>query len=88
VFELYSADQKRPPEDRYIHCCRTTPDGGIIIITGVPFLIKLLDDPGVTSFDDDTTFKRIAGEMNEWELSLFFKAVLRGKCGSFILYQF
>ncbi|KAJ7862394.1 hypothetical protein B0H14DRAFT_2575464 [Mycena olivaceomarginata] len=76
VFELYSADQKRPPEDRYIHC-RTTPGGGIIIITGVPFLIKLLDDPGVTSFDDDTTFKRIAGEMNEWEISLFFKAVLR-----------
>ncbi|KAJ7830499.1 hypothetical protein B0H14DRAFT_3143490 [Mycena olivaceomarginata] len=66
----------RPPEDRYIHCCCTTPDGGIIIITGVLFLIKLLDDPGVTSFDDDTMFKRIAGEMNEWELSLFFKAVL------------
>ncbi|KAJ6513930.1 CPSF A subunit region-domain-containing protein [Mycena vitilis] len=38
----------------------------------------LLDDPGVTSFDSDSTYKRIKGKMNEWELSIFAKLVLRG----------
>ncbi|KAJ7225152.1 hypothetical protein C8J57DRAFT_1590385, partial [Mycena rebaudengoi] len=77
AFQLYLDDLKKPLDKRYIHCCHTTPDGGVLIITGVPYLIKLLDDPGVLAFEDDTTFKRVAGEMNEWELALFFKAVLR-----------
>ncbi|KAK7036861.1 hypothetical protein R3P38DRAFT_3350628 [Favolaschia claudopus] len=104
AFQLFLEDQKKPLDQRYIHCCRAINDGGVIIITGVPFLIKLLDDPGVRddvagdlvdvsapaiipkdleprlgvrAFDDDTTFKRVEGEMNEWELALFFKAVER-----------
>ncbi|KAK6974246.1 hypothetical protein R3P38DRAFT_2447950, partial [Favolaschia claudopus] len=77
AFQLFLEDQKKPLDQRYIHCCRAVNDGGVIIITGVPFLIKLLDDPGVRAFDDDTTFKRVEGEMNEWELALFFKAVER-----------
>ncbi|KAF8146181.1 hypothetical protein K438DRAFT_1781221 [Mycena galopus ATCC 62051] len=77
AFQLFLDDQKKPFAERYVHCCRTTDDGGILVITGVPFLIELLDDPGVRAFDDDTTFKRVAGEMNEWELALFFKAVQR-----------
>ncbi|KAJ7182286.1 hypothetical protein C8R43DRAFT_1115930 [Mycena crocata] len=75
--QLYLDDLKNPPDKRYIHCCRTTPDGGILIITGVPFLIKLLDDPGVRAFEDDTTFKRIHGEMNEWELAFYLAAIQR-----------
>ncbi|KAK6971991.1 hypothetical protein R3P38DRAFT_3487128 [Favolaschia claudopus] len=77
AFQRFLEDQKKPLDQRYIHCCRAVNDGGVIIITGVPFLIKLLDDPGVRAFDDDTTFKRVEGEMNEWELALFFKAVER-----------
>ncbi|KAF7326552.1 hypothetical protein MVEN_02608400 [Mycena venus] len=77
AFQLFLEDKKNPPHKRYIHCYRTTDDGSVLIITGVPFLIKLLDDPGVLAFDDDTTFKRVAGEMNEWELAFFFKAVQR-----------
>ncbi|KAJ6603588.1 hypothetical protein DFH09DRAFT_1354717 [Mycena vulgaris] len=78
AFQLYFDDLKKPEGERYIHCCRMTDDtGGILIITGVPFLIKLLDDPGVSAFEDDTTFKRIRGEMNEWELALYFKAIQR-----------
>ncbi|KAJ6472079.1 hypothetical protein C8R45DRAFT_1164911 [Mycena sanguinolenta] len=77
ALQLYREDLEKLPEKRYIHCFRVTDDGGVLIITGVPFLIKLLDDPGVRAFDDDTSFKRVAGEMNEWELALFFKAVER-----------
>ncbi|KAJ7785121.1 hypothetical protein DFH07DRAFT_934967 [Mycena maculata] len=54
-----------------------TADGGIIIITLVPALLMLLDDAGVITFDDDTTYKRILGEMNEWELTIFAKVVQR-----------
>jgi hypothetical protein len=78
VFQLYMDDRKKPLADRYIHCCKTTPDGDLLIVTGVPFLIGLLDDPGVNSFEDDTTFKRVEGDLNEWELAIYLKAVQRG----------
>ncbi|KAJ7760650.1 hypothetical protein DFH07DRAFT_957485 [Mycena maculata] len=52
-------------------------DGSIIIITAVPYLLRLLDNPGVTSFDGDGTFKRVEGEMNKWELSIFAKFIQR-----------
>lgn len=42
------------------------------------YLLKLLDDPGVNAFDGDTTYRRVEGEMNEWELTVFAKIVLRG----------
>jgi hypothetical protein len=68
----------KPLPERYIHSYLTTPDGGICILTCVPYLLKLLDDPGVRVFDDDTTYKHIEGKMNEWELTLFAQIVARG----------
>ncbi|KAJ7789673.1 hypothetical protein B0H14DRAFT_3573024 [Mycena olivaceomarginata] len=44
---------------------------------------QLLDDPGVTAFDGDTTYKSIEGKMNEWELTIFVKIVLRGSADFF-----
>ena len=55
------------------------PDGGLMILTCLSALMKLLDDSGVTSFETDTTFKRIKGEMNEWEVVLFLKSLQRGE---------
>jgi hypothetical protein len=40
----------------------------------------LLDDPGVKAFEDDTTFKRVAGDLNEWEVVIFYNALERGMC--------
>ncbi|KAJ7434188.1 hypothetical protein B0H11DRAFT_1938859 [Mycena galericulata] len=77
IFPIYLANLKKPLPERYIHSYLTTPDGGIIILTSVPYLMKLLDDPGVTSFDNDTTYKRVEGEMKEWELTIFAKIVQR-----------
>ncbi|KAJ6580328.1 hypothetical protein B0H10DRAFT_2443268 [Mycena sp. CBHHK59/15] len=77
AFHLYLNGLTKPLPERYIHSYIANPDGSICILTCVPFLLKLLDDPGVTSFEDDTTYKRVEGEMNEWELAIFAKLVLR-----------
>ena len=75
---MFHAELTKPLPERYIHSYLKTGDGGIIIVTFVPYLLKLLDDPGVTSFDGDTTFKGIEGKMNEWEMTIFAKVVQRG----------
>ncbi|KAJ7794014.1 hypothetical protein B0H14DRAFT_3558479 [Mycena olivaceomarginata] len=67
----------KPLPERYIHSYITTQKGEIIILTFVPYLLKLLDDPGVTSFDGDTTYGGIDGKVNEWELTIFAKLVQR-----------
>jgi hypothetical protein len=74
----------KPLPERYIHGYITTEGGGIGVVTCVPYLLKLLDDPGVISFDGDTTYKCVDGKMNEWELSIFAKIVLR--CTFFYVY--
>ncbi|KAJ7932180.1 hypothetical protein B0H13DRAFT_810730 [Mycena leptocephala] len=77
LFHIYLNHLTKPLPERYIHGYITTEGGGIGVVTCVPYLLKLLDDPGVISFDGDTTYKRVDGKMNEWELSIFAKIVLR-----------
>ncbi|KAJ7912742.1 hypothetical protein B0H13DRAFT_2659938 [Mycena leptocephala] len=77
AFHLYLNGLSKPLPERYIHSYITHDDGSICILMCVPFLLKLLDDPGVTSFDGDTTYKQIEGKMNEWEVTVFTKSVLR-----------
>ncbi|KAJ6597850.1 hypothetical protein B0H10DRAFT_2231979 [Mycena sp. CBHHK59/15] len=67
----------KPLEERYIHRFHHTADGGLIIFTCFTALLSLLDDDGVKAFEDDTTFKRIAGELNEWEVVIFCNALER-----------
>ncbi|KAJ7166137.1 hypothetical protein C8R46DRAFT_997239 [Mycena filopes] len=78
IYPIYQKEQlTKPLPERYIHSYITNKKGEIAIITFVPYLLKLLDDPGVTSFDGDTTFKGVEGKLNEWELSIFAKVVQR-----------
>ncbi|KAJ6543188.1 hypothetical protein B0H10DRAFT_1854484 [Mycena sp. CBHHK59/15] len=79
IYLMYKAEiLTKPLPERYIHSYIETKKGEIIILTFVPYLLKLLDDPGVTSFDGDTTYKGIEGKLNEWELTIFAKVVQRG----------
>ncbi|KAJ6576249.1 hypothetical protein B0H10DRAFT_2236540 [Mycena sp. CBHHK59/15] len=77
ILPMYHAKLLKPLPERYIHSYIKSPKGEIIIITFVPYLLMLLNDTGVTSFDGDTTYKGIEGEMNEWELTVFAKVVQR-----------
>ncbi|KAJ7270000.1 hypothetical protein B0H12DRAFT_1310429 [Mycena haematopus] len=75
---MYKAEMlTKPLPERYIHSYIETKKGEIMILTFVPYLLKLLDDPGVTSFAGDTTYKGIEGKLNEWELTIFALVVQR-----------
>ncbi|KAJ7144653.1 hypothetical protein C8R44DRAFT_974048 [Mycena epipterygia] len=73
AYELYREDLNKPPEERYIHRFHHTGDDGLIIFTCFTALLGLLDDDGVKAFEDASTFKRIAGELNEWEVVIFLQ---------------
>ncbi|KAJ7456176.1 hypothetical protein FB451DRAFT_1564753 [Mycena latifolia] len=77
AFKMFFDDLKKGVDDRYVQRVLTMPDGGLMVLTCLSALMKLLDDSGVTSFETDTTFRRVDGEMNEWEVVLFLKALNR-----------
>ncbi|KAJ7191167.1 hypothetical protein B0H12DRAFT_1172358, partial [Mycena haematopus] len=77
AFKLFFDDLKKGVDERYIQRVVTMPDGGIMILTCLAALMKLLDDTGVTCFETDTTFSRVEGDINEWEVVLFLKALQR-----------
>ncbi|KAJ6579376.1 hypothetical protein B0H10DRAFT_1745326, partial [Mycena sp. CBHHK59/15] len=84
IYLMYKAETlTKPLPERYIHSYIEMKKGEIIILTFVPYLLKLLDDPRVTSFDGDTTYKGIEGKLNEWELTIFAKVVQRGSADFF-----
>ncbi|KAJ7048929.1 hypothetical protein C8F01DRAFT_1356429 [Mycena amicta] len=74
---LHRQDAERPPGERYVHRFVMMGSNGTIILTAVPGLLKLLDDKAVNSFEADTTFKHVAGELNEWEVATFYKPLNR-----------
>ncbi|KAJ6573319.1 hypothetical protein B0H10DRAFT_1964097 [Mycena sp. CBHHK59/15] len=77
AYQLYLEDRAKPANERYIHRFHNTADGGLIIFTCFAPLLTILDDTGVKSFEDDTTFKRIEGDINEWEVVTYYNAVER-----------
>ncbi|KAJ6471013.1 hypothetical protein C8R45DRAFT_1165738 [Mycena sanguinolenta] len=78
ILAIYKEEMiTKPLPERYIHGYVRTAKGEVIIVTFVVALLKLLDDPGVTSFAGDTTFKGIDGDLNEWELTIFASVVQR-----------
>ncbi|KAF8954362.1 hypothetical protein BDZ97DRAFT_1928449 [Flammula alnicola] len=75
VFDLYQRElAELKSKDRYIHSFITTREGGTLIFTCVPSLLKLIHE--VTSFECDVTFKRVEG-LNEWEMVIYYPPVQR-----------
>jgi len=66
-----------PLEARYIHNVIHAPDGAILILTFQPFLATLVHE--ALSFQVDTTFKRVRGDLNEWEIVIFHPSTNRRK---------
>ncbi|KAJ7938592.1 hypothetical protein B0H13DRAFT_1851541 [Mycena leptocephala] len=70
-----SPGPQKPLNKRYIRRFQHAPGGGLIIFTCYTSLLSLLDDPGVKAFEDNTTFKRVTGDLNEWEVVIFYNAL-------------
>ncbi|KAJ6598126.1 hypothetical protein DFH09DRAFT_1394058 [Mycena vulgaris] len=77
AYQLYREDLAKPMDERYIHRFQHMPGGGLIIFTCFTALPTLLDDTEVKVFEDDTTFKRIQGDLDEWEVVIFYNALKR-----------
>jgi hypothetical protein len=73
--EQYMADLEKPLADRYIQRIVTTESGGILIYTFEQRLAVLIHQ--APSLLVDTTFKRAAGDLNEWEISIWYPNVNR-----------
>ncbi|KAJ7818916.1 hypothetical protein B0H14DRAFT_3738463 [Mycena olivaceomarginata] len=77
LFHMFLNGVTKPLPEKYIYGYVVGNAGEICVVTCVPYLLKLLDDPGVNAFDNDTTYRHIKSKVNEWELSIYVKTVLR-----------
>ncbi|KAJ7805829.1 hypothetical protein B0H14DRAFT_3770242 [Mycena olivaceomarginata] len=77
LFHMFLNGVTKPLPEKYICGYVVGNAGEICVVTCVPYLLKLLDDPDVNAFDNDTTYRRIKSKVNEWELSIYVKTVLR-----------
>ncbi|KAJ7133073.1 hypothetical protein C8R44DRAFT_730271 [Mycena epipterygia] len=68
---------KKPIDEHYIQRLVAMLDGGLMILTCLSALMKLLNDTRVTSFETDMTFRQVAGKLNEWEVVIFLKVLER-----------
>ncbi|KAJ7867199.1 hypothetical protein B0H14DRAFT_2572957 [Mycena olivaceomarginata] len=56
LFHMFLNGVTKPLPEKYIYGYVVGNAGEICVVTCVPYLLKLLDDPGVNAFDSDTTY--------------------------------
>ena len=81
VADLMSKDLLKPVEERYVHSIMSTGNGGILIFTFLSRLLALIHK--ALTIQVDTTFKRTAGDINEWEIVIWYQELQRGMLYSF-----
>lgn len=68
LFPYYQKEQLLPKEDRYLWAFRATGRHPLIVAMD-PFLAEQIHD--ATSLACDFTYKRIHGELQEWEMAMY-----------------
>ena len=69
-------DLLKPVEERYVHSIMSTEHGGILIFTFFSRLLALIHK--ALTIQVDTTSKRTAGDINEWEIVIWYHELQRG----------
>ena len=69
-------DLLKPVEERYVHSIMSTEHGGVLIFTFLSCLLALIHK--ALTIQVDTTFKRTAGDINEWEIVIWYRELQRG----------
>jgi len=83
VADLLAKDVLKPIKERYIHSIMTTAHGGLLIFTFFSDLLALIHS--ALTIQVDTTFKRTAGDINEWEIVIWYRELQRGMPGFIFL---
>lgn len=76
--ELQIKQNSGPEDERYIRTV-VTSNGINMVVTGLHSLFDLIHD--ATTIEVDVTFKRVAGGMNEFEVTLW--SPIHNRCKSF-----
>jgi hypothetical protein len=76
VADLLAKDLLKPIQERYIHSIITTEHGGVLIFTFFSNLLALIHS--ALTIQVDTTFKRTAGDIKEWEIVIWYRELQRG----------
>jgi hypothetical protein len=76
VADLMAKDLLKPVEERYVHSIISTEHGGILIFTFLSRLLALIHK--ALTIQVDTTFKWTAGDINEWEIVVWYRELQRG----------
>jgi hypothetical protein len=76
VWKLFDDDLKLSLEERYIHGITSSSTGGKVIFTFNPQLLALLHS--AIQFEVDGTFKRVEGEFDEWEITVWERSINAG----------
>ncbi|PPQ69339.1 hypothetical protein CVT26_002571, partial [Gymnopilus dilepis] len=69
VIKVAQDDLKKPVRERYIHGYATTATGGQVIFTASAILLDRIHH--AKTIFVDTTFKRSAGPLKEWEVAIY-----------------
>lgn len=76
LWDLLLSEREKPVDSRYVHAVQGI-EGKTLVVTMFKQLIGLIHSANYIQVD--TTFKRIQGELNEWELTIFCREVNRGE---------
>lgn len=72
---MYDEDQRRAVQDRYIHGVEILGRAKLIY-TFNPILLNLVHE--ANQFEGDGTFKRVEGQFDEFELTIWSNAINSG----------
>ncbi|KAJ3831457.1 hypothetical protein F5878DRAFT_636252 [Lentinula raphanica] len=75
VWREYQTALQKPQSEQYIHRIMNSDSGGRVILTFAPGLLKLIH--AAKQIQGDGTFKRVEGEFNEYELTIWHEATER-----------
>ena len=76
VADLLAKDVLKPIQERYVHSIITTEHGGILIFIFFSNLLALIHS--ALTIQVDTTFKQTAGDINKWEIVIWYCKLQRG----------
>jgi hypothetical protein len=77
LYELCEREIKLPKEECYIHTAMDK-NGFRLVVTMHPYIVMFIHQ--ILSLTIDYTFKRVEGDMDEWEVAGFLDRFLRREC--------